>query len=435
LIWESLGRIAMENGERFLRQRLSNGTQVVGEPMAGVQSAAVGLLFGVGARDESAKHFGISHFLEQMIFRGTEHRSAREISEQFDRLGASYDSSAGIEMHVMSCQMLGDRLLEALDLLGDCARFPAFPDDAVESVRTLQLQEISQRDDRPPQKVMDLVRRELFAGSPLGNDVLGSPETMENIDRQALAEYHKRFFRPDNAVISVAGNFDWAPLIQKLEALTADWPVGTQRDRLSPPEPHQSVTVLSKEDASQENLGFAFPGVAASDPRYHAAGLTAQALGGGTNSRLHREVREKRGLAYAAQARFDGFENTGLVRIYVGTSPERAPESVEVVLGELRKLEADGLEPEELDRAKTRLKSQVIMRSESTYARMATNMRSWWMERQLYSLDEAKQRIDRVTLGEVAALLRDLGVTHRIAAVALGPRSRQDLFQSEMVPS
>jgi predicted Zn-dependent peptidase len=424
---------ALEKGERFLRRRLSNGAQVVGEPMAGVQSAAVGLLFGVGARDEPDVRYGISHFLEQMIFRGTERRTARQVSEEFDRLGASYDSSAGIEMHVMSCQLLGDKLGEALDVLVDCARFPAFPEEALDSVRTLQLQEISQRDDRPPQKVMDLVRRELFKGSPLANDVLGSPETVETIDRDSLVEHHQRFFRPDNAVISVAGNFEWESLIEALESLTSDWTGGDRRASVAAPEAHRSITVLNKEDASQENLGFAFRAVAAPDPRYHAAGLTAQALGGGTSSRLHREVREKRGLAYAAQARFDGFENTGLVRIYVGTSPERAPESVRVVLNELEKLEAKGLEQEELIRAKTRLKSQVIMRSESTYARMATNMRSWWMEGKLYTLDESKQRIDRVSLDDIASLLKDLQITDSIAAVALGPRSREDLFQSEMV--
>jgi predicted Zn-dependent peptidase len=422
----------MEKRERFLRQRLSNGAQVVGEPMAGVQSAAVGLLFGVGARDESDARYGISHFLEQMIFRGTERRTARQVSEEFDRLGASYDSSAGIEMHIMSCQLLGDKLAAALDVLVDCARFPAFPADALDSVRTLQLQEISQRDDRPPQKVMDLVRRELFKGSPLANDVLGSPETVENIDRDSLVEHHQKFFRPENAVISVAGNFAWESLIETLETLTSDWTGPARRASVSAPEAHRSITVLNKEDASQENLGFAFRAVAAPDPRYHAAGLTAQALGGGTSSRLHREVREKRGLAYAAQARFDGFESTGLVRIYVGTSPERAPESVEVVLSELDKLQASGLEQEELARAKTRLKSQVIMRSESTYARMATNMRSWWMEGKLYTLDESKQRIDSVSLDDIGALLKELEITD-FAAVALGPRSGEDLFQTEMV--
>lgn len=425
----------MEKGEHFLQRRLSLGIQVVGEPMAGVESAAVGLLFGAGAKDEQAESAGISHFIEQLLFRGTKTRDERQISEQFDYLGASYDASAGIEMTMMSSRLIGSRLPEAVGLLVDCARAPVFPEEAVESVRTLQQQEIRQRDDSPPQLVMDGVRRELFAGHPLANDVLGTEDTLQNIDREALLAYHRRRYNPGNMLISVAGNFQWEPLLALLEEATSGWSLGDSRSVSAPPQPRSATRVLDKQDASQENLGFAFPAVPASDPRYYTAALVAQAMGGGTSSRLHREVRERRGLAYAAQARFDALETTGLVRMYVGTSPDRAPESVEVVLAELAKLERGGIDVDELDRAKTRLKSQLIMRSESTYARMGANLRSWWMEGDLHTLDDVKQRIDAVTQDDVLALVHDLHITDTIAAVALGPRTHEDLFMSTVAAS
>jgi predicted Zn-dependent peptidase len=181
-------------------------------------------------------------------------------------------------------------------------------------------------------------------------------------------------------------------------------------------------------EASQENIGFAFPGVPAADPRYYVAALIAQALGGSSHSRLFREVREKRGLAYAVQARFDGLERAGMFRIYVGTSAERAHESVDVVLAELRKLEEHGLSDDELQLSKTRLKSQFVMRSESTLARMAANLRSWWFEAKLHSLDEIRRRIDAVTLDDVQSLLRSLDITDHISAVALGPQTEEELF-------
>jgi predicted Zn-dependent peptidase len=432
---EGRERNMMTSGEQFLHARLRSGIDVVGEPMAGVESAAIGLLFGAGARDEPAQDAGISHFNESLLFRGTETRDARQLSETFDSLGASYDSSAGIEMTLMSAHLIGTKLLDVTDLLIDCARSSIMPQEAVDSVRTLIQQEIRQREDRPPQKVMDLARRTLFAGSPLGNDVLGTPETVNSIGRDDLVAYYHRYFHAGNVVISIAGNFAWEALLERLDALTDDWAAGEPRPDVAPPVPQAGISVLDKPESVQENLGFAFPGVPAADSRYFATGLLAQVLGGGTSSRLHLEVREKRGLAYSAQARFDGLKSTGLVRLYVGTSAERAPESVAVVYDVLRELSRDGVHEDELARAKTRLKSQVVMRSESTYARMASNLRSWWMEGRLYDLKEVSDRIDAVTTGDILAVLAELHIDETVAAVALGPRTRDDLFDRVPVGS
>jgi predicted Zn-dependent peptidase len=417
----------MDNSGEFLHELLESGVQVVGQPMAGVESAAVGILIGTGARDEEAPRFGVSHFTEQMLFRGSEHMDAREISERFDSLGASYDSSAGLEMTLVSAMLLGDRLPIALDLLADCVRFPAFPDEAIENVRTLLLQEIRQREDRPAQKVMDLLRQRFFQGSPLGHDVLGTEDSVGSLDRAALQSYWADRYTSNNMLISVAGNFQWEQLLDQLGTITADWPVGRGRMVVHEPQPQSSIRVVPKE-AAQENIGFAFPGVPVTDPHYYATALFSQSLGGSSNSRLFQEVREKRGLAYAVQARFDGLEKTGLVRVYVGTSAERAHESVEVVMDELRKVEQEGITEEELGLSKTRLKSQLIMRSESTMARMSANMRTWWFEQKLYSLDEIRERIDAVTVEEIKSLVQSLGITSTITVVALGPRSEDELF-------
>lgn len=417
----------MEGTAEFYAERLESGIQVVGQPMAGVESAAVGFLIGAGARDEPEAHFGVSHALEQMLFRGTESRDARRISESFDSLGVSYDSSAGVEMTLVSAVLIGTRLPQAIELLIDCLRRPSFPAEAVENVRALQLQEIRQREDRPAQKVMDTLRRQFFQGSPISNDVLGTEESVAALNRDAIAEYWRRRYTAANLLISVAGNFDWQQTLDQLQTLTAHWPRGEGRSDIAPPAPRSGITVLHK-DSAQENIGFAFPAVAVADPRYYTAALVAQALGGSSHSRLFQEVREKRGLAYAVQARFDGMERTGMMRVYVGTSAERAHESVEVATNELHKLAADGLTDDELRLSKTRLKSQLVMRSESTLARMASNLRSWWFEQRLHSLADVAQRIDEVDLGAVTDLVRDLGITEHLTAVALGPRSEDELF-------
>lgn len=424
----------MNDTDEFYSERLDSGIQVVGQPMAGVESASVGFLIGAGARDEAEHNFGVSHSLEQMLFRGTESKDARQISESFDSLGISYDSSAGIEMTLMSAVLIGNRLPPALELLVDCLRRPSFPEDAVESVRALQLQEIRQREDRPAQKVMDSLRRQFFRGNPISNDVLGSEETVGALTRDTIEDYWRSRYTSGNMVVSVAGNFEWEAVIEQLQELTVGWPSHGGRSEPGVPDPH-SGTLVSHKDSTQENLGFAFAAVPVADPEYYTAALVAQALGGSSHSRLFQEVREKRGLAYAVQARFDGMERAGMMRVYVGTSADRAHESVDVVLQELRKLESDGITEDELRLSKTRLKSQLVMRSESTLARMASNMRSWWFEEELYSLSDISERIDSADLPGVTDLLKRLSITDCMTAVALGPRSEEELFGGVMARS
>ena len=417
----------MEPADVFMTELLDSGVQVVGQPMPGVESAALGILVGTGARDEQPPEFGVSHFTEQMLLRGTEHLDARQLSEQLDGLGISYDTSAGLEMTLVSAVLLGDKLPAAVDLLSDVVRYPAFPQDALESVRTLQLQELRQREDQPAQKVMDTLRQQFFAGSPVGHDVLGTEETVSALSRDELVRYWADRYTANNMVISVAGNFDWTALVQQLTRLTRAWPSGRERMLMHAPEPKTGHMVIER-DTTQENMGFAFPGVPIADPHYYAAALLSQALGGSSNSRLFQEVREKRGLAYAVQTRFDGLEKVGLIRVYVGTSAERAHESVDVVMQELERVQREGITADEIRLSKTRLKSQLVMRSENTSSRMMANVRSWWFEQKLYSLQEIKDRIDRVTVEEILELVQRLEITRNLAVVALGPRSEQELF-------
>jgi predicted Zn-dependent peptidase len=417
----------MESSDVFESKLLSSGVQVVGQPMRGVESVAVGFLIGTGARDERPEQYGVSHFTDQMLFRGTEDHDARQISEQFDGLGISYDASAGLEMTLVSAVLLGDKVSQAIDLLCEVIRSPRFPEDAVEDVRNLVLQELRQREDQPGQKVMDTLRQQFFAGSPASHDVLGTEETIARLTRDDLVQYWTDRYTANNVIISIAGHFDWDQVLAQLERTTASWPAGRGRMEMSEPTPRSGITVIERE-TTQEHIGIAFPGVRVADPQYYAASLLAQAMGGSSYSRLFQEVREKRGLAYAVQARFDALEATGMFRVYVGTSAERAHESIEVIMEELNKVQETGLTEDELTLAKTRLKSQAVMRSESTSSRMVANLRSWFFEETLRSLQDVKDRIESVSSEDVLRLAQTLGITRNLAAVAMGPESEQDLF-------
>jgi predicted Zn-dependent peptidase len=405
---------------QFFIQTLTNGVQVVAQRIAGVQSVAVGFFIGTGARDESPAQAGISHLTETMMFRGTEHLSSRELIERLDSLGVTRQSSAGLEMTLFSGVMLGDQLEATLDLFADVLRYPAFPADDLEAVRALQLQEIAQREEQPAQLLMDRLRHVYFAGSPFSHDTLGTPETVRSLVREQLFEYWRARYTANNIVIALAGNFDWERVIDQLERLTSTWPEGSGRMLVHEP-PINPTTMIEERQIAQENIGFAFPGVAQGDPHYYEAALLSVALGGGMHSRLFTEVREKRGLAYAVSSRFDGMEKTGIVRIYAGTQPERAHETVDVILNQLVLLEEKGITDEELELAKTRLKSQLVMNSENTAARMTTIGRDWWYQGRLRSLQQVREEIDRVTVTSIHAYLQSINLTKNLAFVALGP--------------
>jgi predicted Zn-dependent peptidase len=330
-------------------------------------------------------------------------------------------------MSLFSAVLLGTKLLAAIDLLAEVVGAPSFPEDEIDGVRTLILQELRQREDRPAQIVMDLARQRFFDESPLMNDYLGTEETIGRLRRSDLVDYWRHRYTANNLTISIAGNFRWEAVLLHLRAVTQSWSGGSGRMHMESLRGHAQKAALERETA-QEHICLALPALSATDPDYYAMSLMTQIFAGVSASRLRVEVREKRGLAYAAYGRFDGLEKTGLLRVYVGTSSERAHESVEVVLVELHKLERDGVTDDELRLAKTRVKSQLVMRSESTAARMATNLRSWWFEEKLHSLEDIRRRIDSVTVQQISNLLESLQMSRTVTAVGIGPRSEAELF-------
>ncbi len=410
----------------FPRHRLANGLQIIAQPMEGVESVALGYLIAAGARNEQQREAGISHFVETMGYQGTAHRSVQELTEAFEDIGASPDSGTETEFTSYSVTVLGRNLAPALELLTDVVLYPGFVPDEVPKARDRILQEIAQIEDEPMRKVLDLLRREYYGGHPLGNDVLGSVETISALSRDDLQAYWRRQYLAGNVVLAVAGKLDFEALVRQVEDLCAAWPAGEAASLPAVPEPRRHALVVHK-DSAQQHIGIAFPGVSFGSDDYYAVALLTLTLGGSMNSRLFNEVREKRSLAYGIGASFVPAATSGFVRIYAGTVPEKADQTVAVILDELAKLEADGVTEDELQRAKTLLKSNVIMRSESTAVRRRAIATAWWYEGRVRTLEEIKERIDAVTLDQIKRLGASLGMSTRIVLTAIGPRSEEEL--------
>jgi predicted Zn-dependent peptidase len=421
--------MAEQTGEAaaFPTHRLANGLQIVGQPMAGVQSAALGFMVIAGSRDETAADSGIAHFVESIAFQGTQHRDARSLTEAWEEIGARYGASAGTEYSWYSAQVLGRNLEPALELLADVLCWPGFPEDEVPKVQSRLVQEIAQMEDQPMSLVGELMARTYFADHPLGNSVHGTRESIAAIDVPALQRFWSRQYAPNRTILAVAGRIDFDAVVGKAERLLGDWPAGEPEPTLPPFAPAKRLATMARE-SNQQHIALAAPAVTVNDPEYYTGLIMGDILGGGMNSRLFEEVREKRGLAYGVGASVNALKSTGLLRVYCGTTPEKAHESVKVIAAELRRLADEGVTEDELRLAQTSLKSSIVMRNESAGARRTVIGTQWWMRGAVRTLEETRREIEAVTVERVNALARRLAPADNLTLVTIGPRAAEELM-------
>jgi predicted Zn-dependent peptidase len=421
--------MAEQTGEAttFPTHRLANGLQIVGQPMAGVQSAALGFMVIAGARDEAAAESGVAHFVESIAFQGTQNRDARSLTEAFEEIGARYGASAGTEYSWYSAQVLGRNVLPALELLGDVLRWPGFPEEEVPKVQSRLTQEIAQMEDQPMSLVGELMARTYFGDHPLGNSVHGKRETIAAIDAPALRRFWERQYAPNRTILAVAGRIDFDEIVQKAERMFGDWPAGEPEPALPPVVTGRRLATLQRE-SNQQHISLACPAITPTDPEYYTALIMSDILGGGMNSRLFEEVREQRGLAYGVGASVSALKAHGLLRVYCGTTPEKAHESVRVIIAELRKLADGGITEDELRLSQTSLKSSIVMRNESAGARRTVIGTQWWLRGAVRTLEETRQEIEAVTIERVGALARRLAMADNLTLVTIGPRTAEELM-------
>jgi predicted Zn-dependent peptidase len=422
--------IANTETSPFPRHVLDNGLQIVAQPMHGVESLALGFCIAAGARDEQPGEAGISHFIDGLAFQGTARRDVRAVTESFEDLGARHDASAGTELFWYTTLTLGRNMAQVVPLLAEIVREPLFDPAETEKVRDRQLQELAALEDEPMQKVLEVLQREFFAGHPYGNSTLGSVESVRAITPQMLRSFWQASHHPNTTIVAAAGKLDFDQLVRAIEASCADWTPGPARPLPGAPSYEPRVVVLVRE-SNQEHIGLGVEGVPFGHPDYYAMLLLSTVLGGSMNSRLFTEVREKRGLAYGVGAYPLAMRDAGMIRIYAGTVPAKAHETVAVILEELRKLEADGVSDEETTRAKTVLKSRVIMAGENTRVRRNAIGSAIWYEGKVRTLEEIRALVEAVTPAHIQATARRLRISSQYTLAAIGPRTAEELLGHE----
>jgi predicted Zn-dependent peptidase len=404
--------------------RLDAGLRVVTEELPGLRSAAVGFWVGTGSRDES-DDTGASHFLEHLLFKGTDRRSALEIASAVESVGGDMNAFTTQELTAFYVRVPDERLDLALEILSDIVWRPALTEGDVESERQVILEEIRMRDDTPEDIVHELFGAALFPDHPLGREVLGSRAAIESMTRDAIATYHARHYRPANVVVAAAGNVRHDDVVKQIEAQLVA--VGDRPPRgVTPEQPPHRLAVLPR-PTEQAHLVLGMRALARGDDDRYALGVLNQAFGGGMASRLFQEVRERRGLAYSVYSYRTSFVETGAFAVYVGTAPNRIEEALDVVTAELERLIDDGgITPEELTAAKGHLKGSIALSLESSASRMHRIGSSELMLGEVPSLDEVVDRVEAVSADDVNRVIeRVLGRPDRTLAV-VGPFEKSD---------
>ena len=416
----------------YFHHAFDNGLHMVGQRMPSLSSVTFGVQLAAGIKDELDTQSGLASLLAEVVFQGTESRNVRQLTEEFEALGARKGGEAGIELARYSCQIVNnalvhDKLVPALELMSDVVLHPAFPDDGFKQMRDVQLQEIRRRDDEPMRRIFDLVRDRFYAGTHMGRVALGTRESVEALTPEDLLRFWEARYKPDGSLFVIAGNFDWDDAVARVGELFGGWRGAPPSAAPERPNPTHAV-VIEKQEGNQEHIGMAFPFPAYGDLDYYAALVVTEIFGGGMTARLFREVREKRGLVYSVSAMFAPNGSYGAGFIYGGTTPEKSHETVQVILDQLRELFAHGVTSDEVTRAKVQLKSELVMRGESSPARMSSLARSWWFERRLTTIQEVKEAVDGVTVEQIQHLLDRYPPMDRLVVAAIGPRTQDELI-------
>ncbi len=406
------------------RTRLDSGLRVVTEALPGLRSVAVGYWVGTGSRDEPDPICGASHFLEHLLFKGTERRRAHDIAEAVESVGGDMNAFTGQEVTAFYMRMPDRHLDTALDIMSDIVWSPALRDDEFESERQVILEEIRMRDDAPDDLVHDVFAGALFPGHPLGREVAGTEATIEAVTRDQIADYHALHYRPANVVVAVAGNVDHDDVVAAVEAATPRGATERPARRNGADAGAPTSRVLVDRPHEQAHLVLGTRSLRRDDPDRYALAVLDQVLGGGMSSRLFQEVREKRGLAYSVFSYRSAYEETGALAVYAGTAPERAADTLAIIEAELDRLVADGgVTDKELAGAKGHLTGSLALSLESSSSRMHRIGRSELTMGEIPSLDDVVAEVEAITAADVARVIdRVLGPGERTLA-AVGPVS------------
>ncbi len=403
-------------GSSVRRSVLPSGVRILTEHVPGSQSVSVSFSVAVGSRDETNNHFGSTHFLEHLLFKGTKTRTAMEIAVAFDSVGGSSNASTGKE-HTSYYAKVQDKALPiAVEVIADMLTSSLIDETEFENERPVILEELAMNDDDPQDVVHEAFSSAVLGDHPLGRPIGGTIETITAVSRAAVWEHYQNNYRPQDLVVAAAGSVDHQELIKLVEQglSVAGWDLGLQakpvpRRLLNPAKISRGskLNVIHR-PISQVNIMVGSEGLYVDDPRRYAMGVLNTVLGGGMSSRLFQEIREKRGLAYSVYSFNQGYSDAATFGLYAGCSPAKAKEVTELMIAELDKVAQSGITSEELALARGNISGSLALKFETNQARMSRLASAEIVAGEFMDLDETIERFEAVELSQVQALAQDL---------------------------
>ncbi len=384
------------------KHEFPNGVRLVMEPLPHVRSVSAGLWIDAGSRNETAENAGVAHFLEHMFFKGAGGMTAIELADAMNRLGGHFNAFTSHEIICLHARLVDRQLGEGLDLLGRLLRDSSFPAEELDRERNVILEECKMVEDTPDELVGDLFSHSMWGDHPLGQPILGTPETIGAFKRDDLIAFEDREFTPERLGVAVAGAFDEQKMIAKIESLFGDMEAKAGQPAQDNTKPKAVFKKCNREkDIEQGQFCIGSQAPCRTDKDRYRFALLSNIIGGGMSSRIFKEVREKRGLAYSIGSFGSSYRDTGCWGIGGGASPRLLPEVIEICLSEIRDLYTNGLRSGELELAKEQLTTSVLFALESTSSRMTRLAEQEMYHGRFYSVDEILTNIADVTDGDI----------------------------------
>jgi predicted Zn-dependent peptidase len=401
------------------RSELASGVRVITERMPEARSVSVGMWFAVGSRDEPEPIAGASHFLEHLLFKGTDERSARAIATAVDAVGGEMNAYTSREHTAYYLRLPVAELDPGLRLLADVVSRPAFRPHELDAEREVIVEEILMSEDTPDDLVLTALYESLFPEHPLGRETLGTRDTVEGMTRDDVAAFHERWYRPANLVVAAAGDLTHEQVLTAVDGLFSAGERGGAPQRQAPADQVVPLVVIDR-PTEQSHVAVAWRGLPVADDDRYAMWVANHVLGGGISSRLFQEIREERGLAYTVFSAPSSYSDVGSLMIYSGTAPNRLAELLTVIDGVIEGLLADGITDDEHRVALGYLEGSMLLGLEDSGSRMSRLGSGLTIRDDVVSVDEHVRRIRAVTPGDVSRVL------HRVldgprAVSAVGP--------------
>ncbi len=410
----------------FEKRILNNGLRLVFEKIPHVKSVSIGVWIGTGSRAETRSNNGVSHFIEHMLFKGTKNRTAKEIAESIDGLGGQLNAFTGKECTCFYVRVLDSHIESAVEVLADMLFNSNLTDRDIELEKKVVLEEIRMYEDSPEDLVHDILSLITWKNDALGYPILGTYKSIEGMNRDAIMEYMSANYVSKNAVVSVAGNFDTAYIIELVEKYFGRWEPGTNSTDYKKAGFYPNMRVKEK-DTEQVHICMGMNAIEHGDERLYASIVVNNIFGGGMSSRLFQKIREDKGLVYSIYSYPTSYKRTGMFSIYSAMNPGNMQEVLGLIMQEIDKLCTEGLSNEEIKKAKEQLKGNFILGLESTSSRMNSLGKSELLLGRIYSPEEILQKIDNIDRDAVDEVIKTIFARKEMSMAVVGNTGKKEI--------